>query len=94
MLASWSKKLAKSSFYRSRAQCTCSRTTALGCSLRACKAVGARLAGVDLIETANGLEIIEVNTGGEFKGLASTTDVDIAGAIVEEAVRTALVGVQ
>ena len=63
-------------------------------SLRACKAVGARLAGVDLIETANGLEIIEVNTGGEFKGLASTTDVDIAGAIVEEAVRTALVGVQ
>ena len=65
-----------------------------GLSLRACKAVGARLAGVDLIETANGLEIIEVNTGGEFKGLASTTDVDIAGAIVEEAVRTALVGVQ
>jgi glutathione synthase/RimK-type ligase-like ATP-grasp enzyme len=49
---------------------------------------------VDLIETANGLEIIEVNTGGEFKGLASTTDGDIAGAIVEEAVRTALVGVQ
>jgi [lysine-biosynthesis-protein LysW]--L-2-aminoadipate ligase len=63
-------------------------------SLRACKAVGARLAGVDLIETANGLEIIEVNTGGEFKGLASTTDVDIAGAIVDEAVRTAMVGVQ
>ena len=58
-------------------------------SLRACTAVGARLAGVDLIETANGLEIIEVNTGGEFKGLASTTDVDIAGAIVDEAVRTA-----
>ncbi len=57
-------------------------------ALRACAAVGARLAGVDLIETRDGLEVIEVNTGGEFKGLMSTTDVDIAGAIVDEALRT------
>jgi [lysine-biosynthesis-protein LysW]--L-2-aminoadipate ligase len=63
-------------------------------ALRACAAVGARLAGVDLIETQAGLEVIEVNTGGEFKGLASTTDVDIAGAIVDEAVRTAKIGVR
>jgi [lysine-biosynthesis-protein LysW]--L-2-aminoadipate ligase len=63
-------------------------------ALRACAAVGARLAGVDLIETADGLKVIEVNTGGEFKGLMSTTDVDIAGEIVEEAVRIARVGVQ
>jgi [lysine-biosynthesis-protein LysW]--L-2-aminoadipate ligase len=63
-------------------------------ALRACAAVGARLAGVDLIETQDGLEVIEVNTGGEFKGLMSTTDVDIAGAIVEEAVRTAKIGVK
>lgn len=62
-------------------------------TLRACAAVGARLAGVDLIETDNGLAVIEVNTGGEFKGLMTTTDVDIAGAIVEEAVRTARAGV-
>ncbi|MFN8592397.1 MAG: lysine biosynthesis protein LysX [Thermomicrobiales bacterium] len=60
-------------------------------SLRACAAVGARLAGVDLIETSDGLKVIEVNTGGEFKGLMSTTDVDIAGAIVDEAVRLSLV---
>jgi hypothetical protein len=33
------------------------------------------------------LKVVEVNTGGEFKGLMSTTDVDIAGEIVEEAVR-------
>jgi glutathione synthase/RimK-type ligase-like ATP-grasp enzyme len=51
------------------------------------------LAGVDLIETQDGLEVIEVNTGGEFKGLMSTTDVDIAGAIVDEALRLAQVGV-
>jgi [lysine-biosynthesis-protein LysW]---L-2-aminoadipate ligase len=62
-------------------------------ALRACTAVGARLAGVDLIETRDGLEVIEVNTGGEFKGLMSTTDVDIAGAIVDEALRTARLGV-
>jgi [lysine-biosynthesis-protein LysW]--L-2-aminoadipate ligase len=62
-------------------------------ALRACTAVGARLAGVDLIETRDGLEVIEVNTGGEFKGLMSTTDVDIAGAIVDEALRLARVGV-
>lgn len=54
---------------------------------RACIAVGARLAGVDLIETLDGMKVVEVNTGGEFKGLLSTTDVDIAGEIVEEAVR-------
>jgi [lysine-biosynthesis-protein LysW]--L-2-aminoadipate ligase len=62
-------------------------------ALRSCAAVGARLAGVDLIETSNGLVVIEVNTGGEFKGLMSTTNVDIAGAIVEEAVQTAKIGV-
>jgi [lysine-biosynthesis-protein LysW]--L-2-aminoadipate ligase len=58
-------------------------------TLRACRAVGARLAGVDLIETNDGLAVIEVNTGGEFKGLMTTTDVDIAGAIVSEAVKIA-----
>jgi len=58
-------------------------------ALRACHAVGARLAGVDLIETPDGYSVIEVNTGGEFKGLMSTTEVDIAGAIVDEAVRAA-----
>ena len=58
-------------------------------ALRACHAVGARLAGVDLIETPDGYSVIEVNTGGEFKGLMSTTEVDIAGAIVDEAARAA-----
>ena len=62
-------------------------------ALRACAAVGACLAGVDLIETADGLKIIEVNTGGEFRGLLSTTEVDIAAEIVAEAVRTAGQGV-
>jgi len=61
-------------------------------ALRACKVVGARLAGVDLIETNEGLKVIEINTGGEFKGLMTTTDRDLAGEIVEEAARLARVG--
>jgi [lysine-biosynthesis-protein LysW]--L-2-aminoadipate ligase len=62
-------------------------------AIRACEAVGARLAGVDLIETDEGLKVIEINTGGEFKGLMTTTDRDIAGEIVEEAARVAREGV-
>ena len=58
-------------------------------SLRACDAVGARLAGVDLFETGDGLQVVEVNSGGEFKGLQTTTHVDIAAEIVTEAVRIA-----
>jgi [lysine-biosynthesis-protein LysW]--L-2-aminoadipate ligase len=58
-------------------------------ALKACQAVGARLAGVDIVETKDGLEIVEVNTGGEFKGLMSTTDIDIAAEIVSEAVHIA-----
>ncbi|HET9659931.1 MAG TPA: lysine biosynthesis protein LysX [Thermomicrobiales bacterium] len=57
--------------------------------LRACAAVGARLAGVDLIETYDGYTVLEVNTGGEFHGLMTTTDVDIPGEIVEETIRIA-----
>jgi [lysine-biosynthesis-protein LysW]--L-2-aminoadipate ligase len=56
-------------------------------SLRSCGAVGARIAGVDLIETFDGYSIVEVNTGGEFHGLLSTTQVDIAAEIVDEAMR-------
>jgi [lysine-biosynthesis-protein LysW]--L-2-aminoadipate ligase len=57
--------------------------------LHACRSVGARLAGVDLIETYDGYTVLEVNTGGEFHGLMTTTDVDIAGEIVEETIRIA-----
>ena len=58
-------------------------------ALRACRAVGARWAGVDLMETDRGLVCIEVNSGGEFHGLMSTTDVDIADEIVREALAAA-----
>lgn len=58
-------------------------------SLRATRAVGLDLAGIDLIETDHGLQVIEVNTGAEFKGLIQTTDVDIPGRIVDFVVAAA-----
>lgn len=59
-------------------------------ALAACRAVGARWAGVDLVETDRGLLCIEVNSGGEFHGLMTTTDVDIADEIVIEALGAAV----
>ena len=41
------------------------------------------------METADGLTVIEVNSGGEFRGLMATTDTDIAAEIVSEAMETA-----
>lgn len=48
----------------------------------AASSVGAEIAGIDLVETAGGLKVIEINGGAEFKGLLSTTDVPIADVIV------------
>jgi [lysine-biosynthesis-protein LysW]--L-2-aminoadipate ligase len=53
----------------------------------AAAAVGAEIAGVDLVETPEGLKVIEVNGGAEFKGLRGTTTVPIADVIVEHAIK-------
>lgn len=58
--------------------------------LRAAKAIGIHIAGVDLIRSKRGPLIIEINVspdfGGEF-GLEATTNVDVAGAIIKFALR-------
>ena len=59
-------------------------------SLRAARSVGLELAGIDLVETNDGYQVIEVNTGAEFKGLIQTTDVDIPGRIVDYVVDAAM----
>ena len=58
-------------------------------AIRAKNAVGAVLAGIDLMETDDGYSVIEVNTGAEFKGLMGTTEIDIAAEIIDEVVRVA-----
>ena len=55
-------------------------------ALRAASAVGGGVLAVDLMEGPGGLVVHEVNPTPEFKSLAATTGVDIAGRIVEYAV--------
>lgn len=55
----------------------------------ACAAVGAEIAGVDLVETPDGLKVIEINGGAEFKGLRGTTDVPIPRVILQHVVQVA-----
>lgn len=56
---------------------------------RSARAAGLEIAGVDLVETPDGLKVIEVNGGVEFKGLMQTTHIDIAGAIADYVIRRA-----
>lgn len=58
-------------------------------SMRAARAIGVEIGGVDLVETDDGYQVIEVNTGAEFKGLMKTTDIDIPGAIANYVVERA-----
>jgi [lysine-biosynthesis-protein LysW]--L-2-aminoadipate ligase len=51
-------------------------------ALRAAQAVGGEIVGVDLVETEEGLKVIEINVGAEFKGLIEATGVDVPGEIV------------
>lgn len=52
-------------------------------ALGSARAVGADIAGVDLVETDEGFKVIEINVGAEFHGLIETTETDIAGVIVD-----------
>jgi [lysine-biosynthesis-protein LysW]---L-2-aminoadipate ligase len=52
-------------------------------ALNAADAVGGEILGVDLVETDDGLKVIEINTGAEFKGLIEATGVDVPVAIAQ-----------
>jgi len=58
-------------------------------ALMASKAVGGRVLAVDCMEGPDGLLVNEVNSTIEFKGISSTTYVDIASKIIEYTVRMA-----
>ena len=58
-------------------------------ALRASEAVGGGVVAVDCMEGPDGFLAHEVNGTIEFRGIASTTDVDIASKIIDYAVRTA-----
>lgn len=58
-------------------------------SIKAAEAVKGEVVGVDCMESKMGLLVHEVNSTVEFKTAAKVTGVDVAGAIIDYAVRSA-----
>ncbi|QDV09197.1 Alpha-aminoadipate--LysW ligase LysX [Planctomycetes bacterium Poly30] len=52
-------------------------------AVRAARAVGGGILAVDLIEAADGLQVLEVNHSGEFRNSIAPTGVDIPGAMAD-----------
>jgi len=52
-------------------------------AIRAAQVLGLRVAGVDMLESNNGPQLIEVNSSPGLQGIESATGVDVASAIVE-----------
>lgn len=55
------------------------RTTAI----RAAKAMGLRVAGVDILRSSHGPVVMEVNSSPGLEGIEGSTKVDVAGKIIE-----------
>jgi len=55
-------------------------------ALKAAKTVGGGVLAVDCMESPNGILVHEVNSTVEFRGLCSTTNVDIPGKIIDYAI--------
>jgi ribosomal protein S6--L-glutamate ligase len=52
-------------------------------AIRAAQIMGLRVAGVDMLEGADGPQIMEVNSSPGLEGIETCTQLDIAGAIID-----------
>jgi ribosomal protein S6--L-glutamate ligase len=52
-------------------------------AIHAAQIMGLQVAGVDMLETAVGPQVLEINSSPGLEGIEQTTRVDVAGAIVE-----------
>jgi len=52
-------------------------------AIRAAQVMGLRVAGVDMLEGADGPQITEVNSSPGLEGIESATGADVAGAIID-----------
>ncbi len=60
-------------------------------AIRATQIMGLRLAGVDMLESNEGPRVLEVNSSPGLEGIEKATQVDIAGAIIEDIQQQVLV---
>lgn len=61
-------------------------------AVRAAKAMGLRVAGVDLLRSNHGPVVMEVNSSPGLEGIEESTGVDVAGKIIEYLEKNALLG--
>lgn len=52
-------------------------------AVRAAQITGLRVAGVDMLESASGPQIMEVNSSPGLEGIESCTGLDVAGAVID-----------
>ena len=52
-------------------------------AVRSAQILGLRIAGVDMLESATGPQVMEVNSSPGLEGIEKCTNLDIAGAVVE-----------
>jgi ribosomal protein S6--L-glutamate ligase len=52
-------------------------------AIRAAQIMGLRVAGVDMLESRDGPQIMEVNSSPGLEGIETSTGLDVAGAIIE-----------
>ena len=52
-------------------------------AVRAAQILGLQVAGVDMLEGKNGPQIMEVNSSPGLEGIEASTDLDVAGAIID-----------
>jgi ribosomal protein S6--L-glutamate ligase len=52
-------------------------------AIRATQIMGLRVAGVDMLESASGPQIMEINSSPGLEGIESSTQLDVAGAIID-----------
>jgi ribosomal protein S6--L-glutamate ligase len=56
-------------------------------AVKASRVMGLEVAGVDMLESSEGPKLMEVNSSPGLEGIEKATGVDVAGAIVEHALR-------
>ncbi len=61
-------------------------------AMRAAKAMGLNVAGVDLLRSNHGPVVMEVNSSPGLEGIESATEFDVAGAVVKFLEKNAAVG--